>query len=340
MNDEMHFEQLQAEGHLRSAEHKAHEAAMLKGQRDETRRKLDAMRRREPEVYFSGRALEWYFIAFLAPAAAFCIDFVIMSAPVEYLATFVGIGHGDPLLWGFRVLMPAAVIAVEIGIAARMYLARNTEGVLETLQRGSRAKGAIWFAFGLIMSMVMPLLGAATFLNNEGVSAVSELDQPFLFLLLGIVFLTWIAHVAILFSGEGAHKGKVRLRMTRLRRKEERLQRAYDAAARASERHFQMYREAVDRYNRAYGPSHTIPLYAIHRPERTGAYSAPEDTAGASFERAAGPEGTAPERTAGRGSTEREPVEPNPRIDLPGTEGLSPNGQGTEEGGDAQNKDV
>jgi len=209
-----------------------------------------------------GRAFTYTVIGLFVLAVVLFLDFLLMSPAAEFLAS-LGLRKGTARLVA-QILVPLSVIGLEIYLSEQMHIARQ-----EVLKLGRSGRSSdwteyrIWKVVGLFMSLVIPLLAVATFIQRAHVSGTSiwDLDLPMLLLLVGLLLLSIVCHVAILFGGSQAHWARgywgFRFRRRRLDGRAEKAGIRYEKARTNLAHAFADYRQQLDLFNWDY-PEHPL----------------------------------------------------------------------------------
>lgn len=167
---------------------------------------LHALATANPElrqVSFSHRA--GYLLLLLFLPAVYLLDFLLFGPTAEYFAR-----RSFPASPGLVALaclvIPAGFLLVEVAIAMQLFFARQ-----EAAKFRDTYDHVLWLLLGLFFALVMPSQVLATLLAAQPAVSSPRLALVFHAQLLGLVLLTFVAHVAVLFGGRLAHEAKAYL---------------------------------------------------------------------------------------------------------------------------------
>jgi len=194
------------------------------------------------------RSVAVYWLAICLPFAIWLVDICLLSAVAEYLAT-VMFPDRPELVLASRLLVALAVVAVEMGFAARLHDAYETAEESEDRlpYRLCWAGALVWAAF----------LSACLIATQQAAGAAEEdSTRTLMYALAGFCFML---HLLLPFSHQMLHEAKgyllFHLRDSRLRALERRAATSENAARREATTTFQHYAGDLNHYNVIHSPA-------------------------------------------------------------------------------------
>lgn len=177
------------------------------------------------------------------------LDYLLVRAAADWL---IGMGfyHLSVSVNNLLLLLvPALFIAVEIAISEHALEARDDVHIT-----GNRGPWILWTIVSLVLAIVMPALGVATYLvkvnltlHGQPLSTAHEIQ------LLGLCCLSLVAHVCMVFGGELSRDARAFLwfsiRGLRLRGKIRQHQAAYFRTRESVSRNYRDYLDGLDNHN-------------------------------------------------------------------------------------------
>jgi hypothetical protein len=170
-----------------------------------------------------------YVMIWLAVAACYLLDFVLLSAVAEYFARRVYSGAVMVVL--ARTIIPAAIIIIEMMVSTQSAFAHELEA-----EYGRAKTQRVWRVFRILLLLFVPIMLIATYLVTLPENLTPLWTIVSFVQLLGLVALAAVLHGSILYGGQLAVEAKayllLRLRWYQLKRREKRLDdRAHAATA-------------------------------------------------------------------------------------------------------------
>lgn len=143
-----------------------------------------------------------YLIMVFALLVVYCVDYVLFHALISdltkrFLSTSIW------LISLFCLLLPAAIIGIELYIATQRVFALNDQ-VRYNISRPYW----LWTMIGVILSLVMTSLVVSTFLASQPSVMTHKLETILTWKLVGLACLAFVAHSAVIFGGAHAHEAK------------------------------------------------------------------------------------------------------------------------------------
>lgn len=190
----------EAQGRVRALGQAAHEFQQRNDENDHARAEVNSFEAANPglaQSEHSQATTSWLFAGVVF--AAYAID-VMLAAPVLDEAA-----ANDVLRAALKIVMPAVLVTVEVGITIKRYLARV---------HGLRSDARAFTALGFILATVMPLLVASTQLatwqaDGGGTSTTDGLMV--VFRVAALTFLSLGVHLFLLLNGQHVYEAKVHL---------------------------------------------------------------------------------------------------------------------------------
>jgi hypothetical protein len=217
---------------------RAHRAAASRRVAETSRAARADLEMRHPEfvrLNLRGVAAFWMMVGGLVAVAIFDL---VMSAPTAEYFTRQYVQASPGAVTAAKWLLPFAILAIELYIAARCHLADREEGL------GQRTG---WMAIAVLMVAVMPGLVAATQL-----ASAEDRDSVFWVRFVALVTFAVVIHAVVLFGGRLGHDAKAYVVYAlRHRNATVKIDHHMDSAVRqelAAGRLFENYRMAVDEY--------------------------------------------------------------------------------------------
>lgn len=199
----------------------AHEAQRLKNALSVVVARMQQVHHLNRELMLvDARRKATYALIWLAAAACYLLDFVLLSAVAEYFARRV---YSDlAMVTLARTVIPAAIIVIEMLVSSQRALAQERDA-----EYGKSKTPKVWVVFTGLLLIFVPAMLIATHLvtlpeNLTPVWATVSLVQ-----LLGLLALAAVAHGAVLYGGPIAVEAKaylyLKFRWWRLSGRERRL---------------------------------------------------------------------------------------------------------------------
>jgi uncharacterized membrane-anchored protein len=170
-----------------------------------------------------------YVLIWLAAAACYLLDFVLLSAVAEYFARRV---YSDPVMVMLaRTIIPAAIIIIEMLVSTQRTFAHDLAA-----EYGRSKTQRVWVVFTVLLLLFVPIMLIATYLVTLPENLTPLWTTVSFVQLLGLLALAAVLHGAILYGGQLAVEAKaylfLRLSWYRMQRREKRLDdRAHAATA-------------------------------------------------------------------------------------------------------------
>lgn len=180
------------------------------------------------------------------------LDYLLARAAADWL---IGMGfyHLTPGLNNILLmLVPACFIAIEIAISEHAMEARDDIHIT-----GHRGPWIFWTIVSLVLAIVMPALGVATYLVKVNLTLHGQpLSTAHQIQLLGLCCLSLVAHVCMLFGGELSRNARTFLwfsiRDRRLQSLNKQHQAAYLRARGSVSRSYRDYLDGLETHNTSY----------------------------------------------------------------------------------------
>ena len=196
------------------------------------------------QTYITGRLL----MVLGSIIVALVMDYFLFKSAVFYLLRQVGIDTASGFAFIATLLVPCMVVALEMVLASSLYYAWDKK----KRTFGSYLVAVAYSIICAAITVVMPLISAATFLASENAASFSDLDASMQLLFTGLLVLSFTIHAVIVFSGKQANEGKALvlkvLREFRINRLTLRSARLENAAYEA----FRKYKQRRDAFNQEY----------------------------------------------------------------------------------------
>lgn len=246
----------QAHRALEQIAHRMWQARRRRETAQETAQQFEANNQGMERVSYSLFAA-FFLIGFLPIGAALFLDFLLLAAPAEYLISLGFTQEAVARLGQF--IVPLAIMALELGVAAQIHLAREK---VEEFSAAPRPADKLplwgWKLFGLLMAIVIPSMAVATFIQQEFVegTTLADMDMPKLLLLVGVASLAVACHAVVIYGGSRAHRARAYIlyrlslwyKQGKVRRTSARFDRQGAGLATAFETYMKLFGEYNDQY--------------------------------------------------------------------------------------------
>lgn len=207
----------------------AHRAAKFMRKGIEAERALRLLLKINIELALTdAKRVAGYILIWIASAAVYFIDFILLGAVAEYFARRI---YTDPVMvMVARIVIPVAILVIEMMISTQRSF--NHE---EALEYGSTRSHWVWLIFTLLIICVLPSMVVATHFATLPARLTPLLETISRYQLIGLVAISIVMHGVVLYGGKLAAESKAylcfKLKAWRLGRRVRRAHDKFDEAA-------------------------------------------------------------------------------------------------------------